>query len=245
MIYGGYPKVVTTEDTEIKKIILKDLYDTMILKDVAMTFSIEDIRTLEEFTKYLSVNIGGVISYENISKNIRLSFQTLKKYLDAMEKSYVIIRVQPFHTNKSKEITKQPKIYFVDTGLRNAVAKTFYAEIDGNLFENYILMELIKLGFAPKYWRTKSKAEVDFVVEKDNMIIPIEVKVNAEPGRVEKSLRSFIDAYKPTIALVVAYKGKKGEMKVDGCSVIFTDALSMRELLLSSYFPHPYDLICC
>lgn len=234
IIYGGYPKVVMTEDPEIKKIILKDLYDTIILKDVAMTFSIEDIRTLEVFAKYLSLNIGGLISYENVSRDVKLSFQTLKKYLDAMEKSYVIIRVPPFYTNKNKEITKQPKIYFVDTGLRNAVARTFSAEINGNLFENYILLELIKMGFAPKYWRTKSKAEVDFVVEKENMIIiPIEVKVNAEPGRIERSLRSFIDTYKPKTALVVAYKGEKGEMKVNGCNVIFTDALNMRDLLLN------------
>ncbi len=233
IIYGGYPKVVMTKDPEIKKIILKDLYDTIILKDVAMTFSIEDIRTLEVFAKYLSLNIGGLISYENVSRDVKLSFQTLKKYLDAMEKSYVIIRVPPFYTNKNKEITKQPKIYFVDTGLRNAVARTFSAEINGNLFENYILLELIKMGFAPKYWRTKSKAEVDFVVEKENVIIPIEVKVNAEPGRIERSLRSFIDTYKPKKALVVVYKGEKGEMKVNDCNVIFTDALNMRDLLLN------------
>ncbi len=233
IIYGGYPKVVTTDDPELKKTILKDLYDTMILKDVAMTFSIDDIRTLEVLTKYLSVNIGSVISYENVSRDISLSFQTLKKYLDAMEKSYVIIRVPPFYTNKNKEITKQPKIYFVDTGLRNAVAKAFSTEITGNLFENYVLLELTKMGFAPKYWRTKSKAEVDFVVEKDNTIIPIEVKINAEPGRIKRSMRSFIESYKPEMALVVAHKAEKGEMKVDGCKVIFTDALGMRELLLS------------
>ncbi|MFZ2412025.1 MAG: DUF4143 domain-containing protein, partial [Candidatus Methanoperedens sp.] len=174
--------------------------------------------------------------YENISRDISLSFQTLKKYLDAMEKSYVIIRVPPFYTNKNKEITKQPKIYFVDTGLRNAVAKAFSTEITGNLFENYVLLELIKMGFAPKYWRTKSKAEVDFVIEKDNMIIPIEVKINAEPGRIKRSMRSFIETYQPEMALVVAYKGEKGEMKVNGCKVIFTDALGMRKLLLSETF---------
>lgn len=231
MTYGGYPKAVMTEDIELKKIILKDLYDTMLLKDVARTFSIENIRTLEDFTKYLSVNIGKVLSYENISRDIGMSFQTLKKYLTAMEKGYVIIRATPFYTNKSKEITKRPKVYFVDTGLRNSVAKRFDLEPSGDIFENYVFLELVKMGFSPKYWRTKSKAEVDFVVEKDNAIIPIEVKLNAEPGRIERSLRSFIDAYKPKISFVVAYKGKKGKMKVNGCDVFFTDALSMKELL--------------
>jgi hypothetical protein len=183
--------------------------------------------------KYLSVNVGGIISYENISRDITISFQTLKKYLNALEKSYVVIRVSPFYTNKIKEITKQPKIYFVDTGLRNAIAKSFASEIDGLLFENYILLELIKMGFSPKYWRTKSKTEVDFVIEKENIIIPIEVKINAEPGNMKRSLRAFIGYYKPKKAIVVAYKGKKGEMKVDGCTVIFTDVPGMRELLLS------------
>ncbi|MBI3051846.1 ATP-binding protein [Candidatus Woesearchaeota archaeon] len=227
--YGGYPKVVMTEDAEAKKTILRDLYETMIFKDVARTFSIEDIRSLEEFSKYLSLNIGGAISHETISRNIKISFQTTKKYLDALEKSYIIVRVQPFHTNKAKEIAKQPKLYFLDTGLRNSVAKTFGAEPDGKLFENYVLSELLKAGAAPKYWRTKSKAEVDFILEKEGEVVPIEVNLNAEPGRIERSLHSFIAAYNPRKALVISYKGEKGWTQVDGCRVIFTDALEMRK----------------
>lgn len=231
MNYGGYPKVVMTDEIEIKKIILKDLYDTMILKDTARTFSIEDIRALEEFSKYLSLNIGKVLSYENISRNIKISFPTLKKYLDAFEKSYLIVRVQPFYSNKTKEITKQPKVYFVDTGLRNSVARAFDAGQEGNLFENYIFTELLKMGFLPKYWRSKSKAEVDFVVEKGRDVIPIEVKLNAEPGRIERSLRSFIETYKPKKAVVVSYRGAEGKMNLNGCKVAFTNALKMRQFL--------------
>ncbi len=229
--YGGYPKAVGIEDPEIKKLVLRDLYETMLLKDVANTFSIEDIRSLEMFAKYLSINIGGLLSYENISRDMKLSFQTVKKYLDAMEKSYLIVRVTPFYTNKNKEITKQPKVYFVDTGLRNAVAKAFDSELKGNLFENYVLMELIKLGFFPKYWRTKSKAEVDFIIEKDSAVIPVEVKIKAELGRIERSMRSFIETYKPKTAVVVTYSGAEGRMEADGCTVFFTNALNMRKLL--------------
>lgn len=234
MTYGGYPKVVTTEDVEMKKLILKDLYDTMILKDVARTFSIENIRSLEEFTKYLAVNVGGAIAYEKLSIEMKLAFQTVKKYLDAVEKSYLIARVPPFFRNKSKEITKQPKVYFVDTGLRNAIVKNFAAEPDGSLFENYVFTELLKLGFAPKYWRTKAGAEADFVIEGERGVVPIEVKVVAEPGRIERSLRSFIESYKPKMALVVAYRGGRGEMDVAGCKVLFTDVLGMRKHLLGA-----------
>ncbi|MBS3056505.1 MAG: ATP-binding protein [Candidatus Aenigmarchaeota archaeon] len=229
--FGGYPKVTLVEDIELKKTILKDLYDTMILKDIARVFSIEDLKSLENFVKYLSLNIGGLISYENISKDIKLSFQSLKKYLDAMEKSYLIARVLPFYTNKIKEITKQPKIYFIDTGLRNAISKNFGSAVDGKVFENYVFSELMKSGFYPKYWRTKSKAEVDFVIEKENEIIPIEVKLNNAMFTIERSLRSFIDTYKPKQALVVYYSGKGGTITINGCKISFVNILEMRKIL--------------
>jgi len=229
--YGGYPKVATTEDLELKKIILRDIYTTLILKDVANTFSITDINSLEKFAKYISYNIGNVISYESISNNLGMPFQTMKKYLDAMEKSHLIIRIQPFYKNKLKEIVKQPKIYFIDNGLRNAVLNDFRNEISGNVFENYVLTELLKIGKIPKYWRTKTKAEVDFIIENESEIIPIEVKVNASVNKIERSLKSFIEAYKPKRAFVIIYKGKKGEIKVGGCRVIFTDVLELKKLI--------------
>jgi predicted AAA+ superfamily ATPase len=230
MTYGGYPKVVTINDFELKKSILKDLYDTMILKDIARTFSIDDIRSLEEFTKYLSLNIAGLISYENISRDIKISFQTLKKYLDAMEKSYLIARVQPYFRNKTKEITKQPKIYFIDTGLRNVISKNFDTEPDGRLFENYVFSELIKLGLNIKYWRTKTNVEIDFIIEKEKEVIPIEVKINPS-DKIERNLALFIEAYKPKKALIISYKGENKKLKYNNCEVIYTNVLNMKEHL--------------
>ncbi len=230
ILYGGYPKVVITEDLELKKTILRDIYDTMILKDIAQTFSIEDIKSLEEFTKHLSLNIGGILSYETISRDLKISFQTVKKYLDAMEKSYLIARIQPFYRNKTKEIIKQPKIYFIDTGLRNSIAKNFENEPDGKLFENYVASELIKIGYPPKYWRTKSKAEVDFVIENNNEIIPIEVKLKASE-KIGKSLYSFIETYKPKRAFVVSYIGENKTLKLKDCTIFFADIVNLRNEL--------------
>ena len=201
----------------------------MLLKDVARTFSIDDIRSLEEFSKYLTFSIGDIVSYDKISSNLNMSFQTVKKYLDAMEKSYLIYRVLPFFTNKKKEIVKQPKLYFVDTGLRNIIAKNFDVNLDGKLFENYVLTELLKMGFSPKYWRTKTKTEVDFIVEKENNIIPIEVKIRADIGKIERSLRSFIETYKPKTAIVITLNGKKGKAKINGCDIIYTDILNLEK----------------
>lgn len=227
--FGGYPKVVITSDNEMKQIILRDLYETMILKDIAKTFSIEDIKTLQDVVRYLSFNIGGLITYENISKDIKISFQSLRKYLDAMEKSYLITRVTPFFSNKTKEIIKQSKIYFIDTGLRNIISKDIDSKLDGKIFENYVASELIKLGFTLKYWRTKTKLEVDFIIEEGKEIIPVEVKLKSQ--KIPKGMLFFIDFYKPKRAFVVVYEGDKKELVVKGCKIKFVDVMGLRDEL--------------
>ncbi len=229
--YGGYPKAVITPDIETKKIILNDLFETMILKDIAQTFSIDDINALQKFCKYLAINTGSILSFQTVSKELGLYFATAKKYLNAMEKSYLIIPIKPFFSNKTKEITKQPKIYFMDTGLRNAITKTFANDLGGSLFENYVLTELVKAGFEPKYWKTKTKIEVDFVVEKQNQLIPIEVKLKAEPQKIERSLRTFIENYQPKNAFVVTLKGKNGQTKINQTTVHLVNVKGLIEKL--------------
>jgi hypothetical protein len=225
--YGGYPKVVLAEDFESKKILLKDLMDTMLLKDVSRTFAIEDISLLERLVRYLSINTGNIASYENITAYLGVSFQTLKKYLDAMEKSCIITRTLPYHTNKLKELSKKPKIYFIDTGLRNNILKSYSTEIEGKIFENYVLTELLKHGLQVKYWRTKNRAEVDFIVEEDSKLIPVEVKTRAE--KAGRGVKSFIKAYKPEKAFVVRYNGAEREEIFEGCAITFTDAFGLLE----------------
>ncbi len=235
LVYGSYPKVVLTESVEMKQTLLKDLYSTMVLKDIAQTFSIGDIRSLEELCRYLSHSVGNVLVYEKAASGMKVSFQTIKKYLDAMEKSYLIVLLQPFYTNKLKEVVKQPKVYFVDTGLRNAITNSFplTLEKEGKLFENYVLGEMLKLDLNVKYWQTKTGVEVDFVVEKDAGVIPVEAKISASPEKIEKNLRSFIEAYKPKLAFVVFYEGVPGEVDINGCRVVFTDVLGFSRMMKS------------
>ena len=229
MEYGGYPKVVLAKDIEMKKTILRDLYETMLLKDISKTFSIDDLSTLEDLARYLSSSIGNVISYTDISNSLNISFQTVKKYIDAMEKSYLVMRISPYHTNVRKEISKQLKIYFVDVGLRNVINR--WSDRDGRLFENYVFTELLKLGKKPKYWRKKSKLEIDFVVEHNNCIVSIEVKL--QPDKAERSLRSFISQYKPKTAFIIGYNVDYKEENIDGCKIISSDIRSLYEYFSS------------
>ncbi len=220
-VFGAYPKVALTPDLEMKKTILRDIYYTLVYKDVAQTFSINDMAGLERLARHLSFSPGGMVSYEGISSSLGLSFQTLKKYMDALEKSYLIVRVPPFYSNKSKEMAKQPKVYFVDNGIRNAISGEFPQSLEnqGKLFESYVFTELLKAGLRIKYWRAKGGAEVDFVLELDGEAVPVEVKLRGEAGKIEKGMRSFIGAYSPKRAFVVAYSGKTGETKANGCVV--------------------------
>lgn len=219
-IYGGYPAAVLTELLENKKTILKNLFTTALLKDTFMSFGISDQETLERLAKYLAANIGAEINYGSISKKLGISTPTVQKYMAALEKSYMITRVRPYFKNKGVELAKQPKLYFSDTGMRNAIADLFPNELEteGKTFENYVLNEIQKAGFSPNYWKSKSKAEVDFIVQKEGRLIPIEVKLYSE-GKIEKSLRSFVEKYKPKKALIVAYKGEKEKTTLNGCEI--------------------------
>ena len=146
-----------------------------------------------------------------------------------MEKSYLIIRIKPFYKNRIKEITKQPKLYFVDTGIRNAVAREFYIseEIKGKMFENYVLSELIKAGEIVKFWQTKDKAEVDFIIQKGQDIIPIEVKYTANRNNVERSMHSFILQYGPKKGFVVFNEGNDSVVKIGNCSLKFVNVADL------------------
>jgi len=229
--FGGYPKVVLTDGTEMKKTILRDLYETMLLKDVARTFAIDDIRALEDLGRYLAVNAGSLLSYQALSDNLGLSFQTVRKYIAAMEKSYLVTLIRPFFTNKGKEISKSPRVYFLDIGLRNVIANEFKAEPDGRTFENYVLTELVKLSHPIRFWRTKAKAEVDFVVERPGGLAPIEVKLACSSDQVTRGMRSFIERYTPDEAFVVFYRGEERQRKVGNCRVRFTDVSGLATAL--------------
>ena len=235
LTYGGYPKVVLAEDNELRRIILKDLHDTMLLKDVARTFSIDDINALERMSRYLAHNAGSILSYGTAAKTLGISFPTLKKYLDALEKSYLVALAPPYSRNRNKEISRQPKVYFIDTGMRNSIAKTFASEVDGKLFENYVFSELLKAGFSPKYWRTKAGAEVDFILESGEQTIPVECKLRSDS--TEKSLRSFISAYRPSRAYIVTYEMTRKETTIDGCDVLICGIRELVESLKSVQEP--------
>ena len=174
--FGGFPRVALCESSEEKIMVLKNIYQTYLLRDVRDLIDISDDYKMQALVKALSLQIGNLLSYQELSTIAGVSFETLKKYLNFLEKTYIIQRITPFFKNKRTELVKNPKQYFIDTGLRNIVINDF-RRIDirvdkGSLLENYHFSEYFKNGIVPRFWRIKSGAEVDFVLEDYQEAIP-------------------------------------------------------------------------
>src|SRR3989338_10472797 len=218
-IYGGYPRVVLAKEREEKETVLRNIYNTYFLKEVKEILNLPDDYKLSKLINALAFQIGSIISYNELSDLTGFNYSELLKYINILEKTFVTIRSQPFFTNKRTELVKAPKIFFLDNGFRNIVAKNFQPiknrQDKGALYENFIASELAKKGLSVKYWRTKSKAEMDFVIEENGKIIPVEVKSDLRKAKLTKSFHSFVEKYNPKKGLIFSETlfSQKGKIK--------------------------------
>ena len=221
LIWGGYPQAVLEKDAELRKELLTNIYSIFLLREVKSFLGLTDDYKLKKLVKALALGAGTLVNYQELSQISGLDFKTLKRYLNFLEKTYIVKLVSPFFTNKRKELSKNPKIYFWDNGLRNSIIESFSLpeqRIDkGFILENAIFRNLAEKE-AVKFWRTKSKLEVDFVMEKENKILPIEVKWNWQKNTPPLSLRNFCQAYKSKKAFIltffVCFQTQAGETEI-------------------------------
>ncbi|MEM5830265.1 MAG: ATP-binding protein [Candidatus Aenigmatarchaeota archaeon] len=223
IVFGGYPEVVKENDFETKKLILKEIISNYLERDVGYFLGIRNIEKFRDLLVYLADNISKIIEYSSIISDIKISFQILQNYLEILQQSFIISLIRPFYTRKTTELKKSRKLFFIDLGLRNALINNFQKFDERNdkglLLENFVFCELLRNleDWNINYWRSKSKAEVDFVISKENKIIPIEVKISPE---ISRSLISFINLYKPKVAIV--FNLEKFEIKrVNNTKVFF------------------------
>ncbi len=180
-IWGGYPRVVISAGKKEKEMVLKNIYNTYFLKEVKSLMDIANDYQFEKMIKLLALQIGSLIEYQNFTNETNISFETVKKYLNFLEKTYISKLVQPFYNNKRKEIVKTPKVYFFDTGLRNAVVNDFRMLDDrtdsGELLENAVWAQITRQEIPTQYWRDKNKNEIDFILSlPGNKKVAVEVK---------------------------------------------------------------------
>ncbi len=215
--YGGYPRVVTADSKEEKETVLKNIYNTYFLKEIKEILGLTTDFKLSKLIKALALQVGGLINYNDLSSLTGFTHYELLQHLNILEKTFICKMSRPYYTNRRTELTKNPKIYFFDNGFRNTIINNFQDQnerIDrGILNENFVASEIIKKGLELKYWRSKSKAEVDFVIEKNNKVFPLEVKSDLLSEKTTRSFLSFIEKYKPEKALIATnnFIGRKKE----------------------------------
>jgi len=215
-IYGGYPRVITTEEKTEKEQILKDIYNTFFLREVRDILGLVDDFKLSKLLKLLAGQIGNLIQYRELASGSEFSEYEVKKHLNFFTKTFTCYFPKPFFTNPRTQIVKNPKVYFVDTGLRNYILNDFRPLLDrpdgGALLENGVAMQFIKKKINFSFWRTKKQAEVDFVVDiAGGKRVAWEIKTTLR-DRLNNSSKEFRRLY-PSIPLRVGYY-KKSE-KVD------------------------------
>jgi len=209
LTFGGYPAVITAETTKRKKEIINEIFTSYITKDISFLLGVRYPDKFIKLIKLLAIQSGSIVNYSQLTQDIGIRAETLKTFLWYAEQTYIISIIKPYYTNLKKELTKSPTIYFNDLGMLNFSRNTFAnIQYDGMVFQNFIytiLKEKYDNGLSKiNYWRTKDKAEVDFIVNIENGIMPIEVKYkNLKRNEVTRSFRSFISKYKPKEGLFV------------------------------------------
>jgi len=207
ILWGGYPRVVVSQDEEEKKVVLKNIYNTYFLRDIRDILGLVDDFRLAKLIKAIASQIGQLVSYNELGITAEYDYLTLKKYLNILEKTYICSPLKPYYLNKRKEITKNPKLYFFDTGLRNYVIGDF-AEVEnrsdkGFLYENFIWEQCLKQEIKCNFWRKKTKEEVDFILETGGRNIPLESKSESKAEKIPKPIKTFINDYKTDLAIVL------------------------------------------
>jgi predicted AAA+ superfamily ATPase len=200
LIYGSYPEVALERHTTEKKLLLKDIYQSYVEKDLVDFLKVRSVEAFNKLIILLANQIGNLLNIDALARTLRISRKEVEKYLFILENTFIIKRVYPFHKNYKKEITKTPKLYFMDIGLRNFVINSFnelsLRNDQGLLFENFYMLELLskdphalqKINF----WRTTNQTEIDFILTQGNDLKAIEVKWNkATPPKSFKTLRKY------------------------------------------------------
>jgi len=214
LVYGGYPKV-TLLNNKVEKIEeIQDIYNSYIQKDVKSLIRGENISVYNNLLKIISSQIGSLLNIHELSNTLKTSRREILKYLDILEQTFIIKLIRPFHSNKRTEVSKMPKVYLMDNGIINYSIGNFshiaYRQNLGNYIENFVLTEILKykpIQYEVYFWRTRQGTEIDFILQGDDELIPVEVKwQNSEKVYVPKSFISFFSINKNVKRAVVITK---------------------------------------
>ncbi len=202
LIFGSYPEVITSKTRQDKIEILEELVSSYLLKDILALDKVRNPKVLFNLLKLLSLQVGNLVSINELAKQLRIDGKTVSRYLDLLEKTFIIFKLGSYSSNPRKEITKKSKYYFFDNGIRNGIIMQF-APLElrndvGSLWENFMVSEFYKKNAYLRlfqqfyFWRNFNGQEIDLIVEKDGRLKAYEFKWKKDTGRLPND---FIKKY--------------------------------------------------
>lgn len=203
LVFGSYPDVLMTDDKNQKVNLLTELVESYLLKDILAFDMVKNSKTVFDLLKLLAFQIGQEVSLTEISQKLGIDYKTVARYLDLLEKSFIICRLSGYSRNLRKEITQKNKYYFWDNGIRNALISSFnpvdLRDDVGKLWENFLFIERLKKKSYKNiygnnyFWRTWEQHEIDLIEERDEKLFGFEFKW----GKIKStSAKTFLDTYK-------------------------------------------------
>lgn len=212
LVWGGYPAIITTENPTLREKQLGELVGAYLYRDVLELEGIRRSEKIVDLLRLLAFQIGSEVSIAELAAGLALNRQTVEHYLDLLEKVFVIFKVRGFSRNLRKEVTKNPRYYFYDNGVRNSLIQNFnplsLRNDVGQLWENYLTIERRKANQVSGrsvnsyFWRTYDQKEIDCVEEHSGRIFGYEFKWrDSELRRVTR--KEFSDAYPGSVLATI------------------------------------------
>lgn len=208
LVFGFYPEILNKPTDQ--SIALRELTDSYLYKDVLMYGNLKRPDEIKKLLQALAFQLGSEVSYAELSAQCGLDPKTVERYIEILEKAFIVFRLQSFSRNLRNEIKKGRKIYFYDNGIRNAVINQLQfwpgRQDKGALWENFLVSERLKHNnYGSRYvntyfWRTTQQQEIDFIEEKNGKLMAFEFKWNEK-----KNVRfpgSFLNEYHPEVAVI-------------------------------------------
>lgn len=213
MIYGSYPELFFYPSHSQKVEYLRNLSDAYLYKELIEFGEVKNSSKIRDLLKLLAFQVGSLVSLTELGSSLNMSKDTVSRYIDLLEKSFILYRLKGFQRNLRKEITKMDKVYFYDAGIRNALIDNFsgLANRDdvGKLWENFLISErskrnAYKLQSSSKYfWRTYTGTEIDYVEDSQGLLTGFECKWGT---KVTKASRSWLETYPSSLFHLVNRK---------------------------------------
>ena len=205
MIYGMYPEVYLSGNIKDKKQVLSDIRDSYLFKDILMLTNVKFTSKIRDLVHLLAFQTGMEVSIHELSNTLKINQETVERYIELLEKSFVIFRLSGFNRNLRKEIGKRDKIYFYDTGIRNSLIDNYNplsARNDvGQLWENFIVAERRKQlhnngkEASTYFWRTYTGAEIDYVEEIETKLCGYEIKFGNASAKIPATWKQEYNGY--------------------------------------------------